>query len=556
MNAKSKTGLEVLQASILLGVLGDVLLRQTPWGLNAALFFGAFTAALVMLVVKRRPEVWSPRVGALTAAAAVFGIFFAWRDATELLVLDALAIVAILASLTLPSLRVAFGTSGIVHYAIGGIWSAVNAAFAPFVILFSDIEWHAVSQTGWKRHFVAVLRGVAIAAPLVLVFGALFAAADAVFQGIVEKTLNIRADLIVQHLFIICVVTWVSAGYLRGTLAGNLFAGLNETFTDQGESPKDAVPSVTNADETEPNGSDAAKTSDKWDWRVFDNSPLPRTLTLGPIEIGVSMGLINALFLLFVIIQLPYLFGGFELVQQTENLKLADYARRGFGELVAVAAIVLPVLLVSHWLLRADSTAAQRIYRVMAAIQIGLLFVIMASAAQRLFVLTGNLGYGLTTVRFYPMVFMIWLAIVFLWFAFTVLRGSRSAFAWGALWSAILVVGALHVINPDEYIVKTNIRLMREGRSFDGGYNSSLSADAVPAILEAFPAAASATEGGGTPESEMFYRLKRQYCGLRSGSDPRSWNLARWQALRAFEANGDWESRVSGCEQFRRSPLK
>ncbi|MBK8147336.1 MAG: hypothetical protein IPK58_03760 [Acidobacteria bacterium] len=36
-------------------------------------------------------------------------------------------------------------------------------------------------------------------------------------------------------------------------------------------------------------------------------------------------------------------------------------------------------------------------------------------------------------------------------------------FAWGALWSALCVLGILHVINPNEFIVQSNIALMREG---------------------------------------------------------------------------------------------
>ena len=202
------------------------------------------------------------------------------------------------------------------------------------------------------------------------------------------------------------------------------------------------------------------------------------------IETTIVLGLINLLFLSFVVIQISYLFGGFELVQQTEDLKLADYARRGFGELVIVAALVLPILLFSHWLLRKDSPKNEKVYRILAGIQIALLFVIMISAAQRLFVLTGNLGYGLTTVRFYPMAFMIWLGIVFVWFSFTVLRGMREKFAWGALWSAFFVLGTLHVLNPDDFIAKTNIRLMQEGRQFDAYYHTTLSDDALPVLLQ------------------------------------------------------------------------
>ena len=187
-----------------------------------------------------------------------------------------------------------------------------------------------------------------------------------------------------------------------------------------------------------------------WTWASMDNSLIPSAFTLGTIEISVVLGLIDLLFLSFVIVQIPYLFGGMDLVQNTPDFKLAEYARRGFGELVAVSALVLPVLLISHWLVRRENPFVEKLFRVLASIQIVLLFVIMASAVQRLVILTGPLGYGMTTVRLYPMIFMMWLAIVFVWFAVTVLRGYRQYFAWGALWSAIFVLGATHVLNPDD----------------------------------------------------------------------------------------------------------
>ena len=41
MNERTKTGLEIIEAAVLLGVLGDAFLRATPWGLNVFLFVGA-----------------------------------------------------------------------------------------------------------------------------------------------------------------------------------------------------------------------------------------------------------------------------------------------------------------------------------------------------------------------------------------------------------------------------------------------------------------------------------------------------------------------------------
>src|SRR5206468_563436 len=98
----------------------------------------------------------------------------------------------------------------------------------------------------------------------------------------------------------------------------------------------------------------------------------------GVTEVAVVLGLLNALFLAFVLVQVRYFFGGAALVQVTRGLTCADYARRGFFELVAVTALVLPVLLAAHWLLPKESTGPQRLFRVLAGSLVAMLFVIMA----------------------------------------------------------------------------------------------------------------------------------------------------------------------------------
>ena len=50
MNERTKSGLEILQVAAVLGMLGDVLLRGTPWGLNVLLFNLAFAAGMLMLL--------------------------------------------------------------------------------------------------------------------------------------------------------------------------------------------------------------------------------------------------------------------------------------------------------------------------------------------------------------------------------------------------------------------------------------------------------------------------------------------------------------------------
>jgi hypothetical protein len=233
-----------------------------------------------------------------------------------------------------------------------------------------------------------------------------------------------------------------------------------------------------------------------------------------------------------------------ELVQNTPDFKLAEYARRGFGELVAVAALVLPMLLVGHWLLEKDKPAAGRLFRILAGIQIALLFVIMASAAQRLVLLTGNLGYGMTTVRLYPMIFMIWLAIVFILFSVTVLRNARQYFAWAALWSGFFILGATHVLNPDAFIVRTNIALMQQGRDFDAYYNSDLSDNSIPVLVEGLPSM------GFEDQCVVRGRLNARAVESQGQADLRSFNLSRYTAQQSFDAANGFP-KEDGCPDLK-----
>src|SRR5439155_15568837 len=124
-------------------------------------------------------------------------------------------------------------------------------------------------------------------------------------------------------------------------------------------------------------------------------------------------------------------FGGDTRVQVTPGLTYAEYARHGFFELVTVSALVLPVLLATHWQLKKEKRGHDWLFRLLAGVLVLQLFVVMASAMQRMLIY--HVAYGMTELRFYTTAFMGWLAIVWVWFLATVLRGQRKRFAFGAL---------------------------------------------------------------------------------------------------------------------------
>jgi Domain of unknown function (DUF4173) len=140
---------------------------------------------------------------------------------------------------------------------------------------------------------------------------------------------------------------------------------------------------------------------------------------------------------------------------------------------------------------------------------------------------------------------MTWLAVVFVWFGLTVLRGARQYFAWGALWSAFFILGGTHVLNPDEFIVRHNLALMREGREFDAKYVSELSDDALPALYNSFE------ELNSEHQQIAVKELARRYCEKLDEFDLRSWNVSRHYASNVLLSNSDFVGELGGCD----SPL-
>jgi hypothetical protein len=261
----------------------------------------------------------------------------------------------------------------------------------------------------------------------------------------------------------------------------------------------------------------------------------PAVLGLGIVPIGVVLGLLDALFLVFVAVQFRYLFGGAALVEVSPTLTYAEYARRGFFELVTVTALALPLLLLADWLLRAETPAQRRVFQGLAGTMVALLGIIMISAVQRLRLYQDE--FGLTEQRLYAAAFLGWLAIVLLWFAVTVLPGHRQRFAFGALLSAFAVIALLNVVNPDELIVRTNVGRATTAQPLDARYVTTLSADAVPALVENL--------------ALMREAERRQVASavLRRWSPPASvdWRTWNWSRAQAWQAVGQEQAALQGA---------
>lgn len=476
MSRTSQLGLGILAVSLALGALGDFLLRPAPWGAGTVLWFGALLWAMLALAHWRGVSLtgggrW------LILPVLFFAAALAWRDSTTLRSLDVLALLVSLGIIAWRSRVGRVRIAGMFDYVAAQVVAAGHVLLGVLMLVSDDVEWRAIPRGRWSRRTMAVGRGMLIGLPLVFLFGSLFNAADAEFENFTRNLFKWDMNALLTTTFYVGAWAWLSAGFLRMTLLR----------PDSEATPGSRLTSYS----------------------------------IGAIELTTVLGLLNVLFLAFVLIQFRYFFGGEGVVLATDGLTYAEYARRGFFELVTVAALVLPMLLAAHWLLPKDDSRAVRLFRPLAASLIGLLFVIMVSAVQRM--LLYQREFGLTELRLYTTAFMGWLAIVFVWFLLTVLRSRRDRFAFGALVAGFAVIAALHAINPDDLIVRVNTNRSDAPNPYDALYVFNLSADAVPALVEAMPSM-SASDRAYTAQ-----RLLGRWSAPARG-DWRNWNFSRMRA--------------------------
>jgi len=489
MNASTRIGLSLLPLALAIGIAGDGLLRAMPWGLNIFLWLLVGAAALAVLAV-RLPLTVEGQGAWLACPALLLAAGIAWRDSLTLQILDILGICVCLAVGSARMRTRALQVAGILDIGLDCLFASFQTSFGPFQLLFRDIAWKEIPRIGWLPQILAILRGLIFVLPLLLLFGGLLMAADAIYSHLVSQLLHFDINSLCSHLFLTGFFAWIVGGYGRSMMIANA-----PTLPAE---KREKIPS------------------------------------LGRVETATILSGLNLLFLSFVVVQIHYFFGGAHIVQSTLGLTYAQYARTGFFELVWVGALLLPLLLTLHWLQLPGDPRAQRLFSWLATVQIGLLFVIMASAWMRMQLYQRE--YGLTELRLYTSAFMVWLAVVFVWFALTVLRGQRDRFAFGAGISAFCLIVVLHIINPDSTIARTNLARAEHGHTFDADYAASLSADAVPTLTAAL------TNLPATDQVTLASRLLPTWSDDRS--DWRSWNWSRAHAIAAVRTHREVLLRV------------
>ena len=448
--------LMILGIGLLFGILAYSFFFEQFFGINIVLFLSAVLIVILALSVMNRTQL-SLRKLWLIVPILFFAAMIAFRANVDLLFLDGLMLLGLLMLFSFYLTRTQLIDTASTPELIGaGIEGGVGMVFGTFPTLWELKGW--LTKGNWRTFsgMKSIIRGVALAVPIVIVFGVLLTSADMIFAEKVESAFGFllpdNIDSLIETVFVVGVFTWLSTGLMWTSLF---------PLTSRMTKPADDETST----EAEPS---------------LDEKPKhqkPRFFSLNLTESSIVLTSVVVLFATFVLIQFTYLFGGRTMIG---DFTYSEYARRGFFELVAVSVLIQGLLLLFDNATIRRSQIQNTVFRVLSITLIAETFIILASAWRRMSLY--EIEYGFTHLRVYTHIFMVWLGILLAFTILDLLRVKKHIFTLGLLLVAIGYVGTLNIINVDNYIAARNIERFNNGHDLDICYFRELSQDALPAI--------------------------------------------------------------------------
>ncbi|MEU3555453.1 DUF4153 domain-containing protein [Streptomyces fragilis] len=411
-----------LWAALAAGLVAALVLAE---GLGVNLLLAAVPAAVAAWAAARRAK-RGPRPWTVVWAAAGLALLVvpALRDAGWPVFL------AVAGAFAMGALALNGGRS----------WAAV--LLAPLGLCGATVPGLAWAARGLKERAAGtsgrlgpVLRGTGVAVVLLVVFGALFAGADAAFADLLS---NLVPDLEEPADGPLRLVTFVLG--VVGALAAARTAAA-------------PVP--------------------------WDRTRVPAGRPRGRTEWALPLIVLTVLFAAFNAVQLAVLFGGYDAVLDKTGLTYSEYARQGFWQLLIVTLLFLVVVIVAARTAPRSGPRDRVLVRGVLGVLCALALVVVASAVRRMDMYVD--AYGLTRLRISVLAMEFWLGLVIVL--------VMAAGVWGARWlpravavSAAAGVLAFGLMSPDALIAEHNVTRYTANGKIDRAYLEGLSVDAVPAL--------------------------------------------------------------------------
>lgn len=245
------------------------------------------------------------------------------------------------------------------------------------------------------------------------------------------------------------------------------------------------------------------------------------TVYLDAIIAITVLVLINAVYVLFTIVQFKYFFGG----QLQADYTYAEYARKGFFELLFVTMINLTILVAAITFVHYASKTTKRFMQSLLTILVLVSSVMLCSAFLRLSMYED--AYGFTFTRVLAHSFMIFLAVIFTYTLVKIWIEKLSLFHFYFI-SALVYFTAITIVNVNQVVVEKNIYRYENTGKIDIHYLNSLSNTGVLGLIELYE------KDQNIPGLETILQERKREA-LTANYPWQSYNLKREQAFAALK---------------------
>lgn len=205
-------------------------------------------------------------------------------------------------------------------------------------------------------------------------------------------------------------------------------------------------------------------------------------LGVDPVIVITVLAVVDAVYLLFTFIQFTYLFGSLNL-NLPSGYTYAEYARKGFFELVMVTVINLAILLAVLNFTKTAGKIADKFIRILNTILVGCTIVMLFSAHFRMAMYEDVYGY--TYLRLLTHAFMLFIFVLLIITLIKVWYVKLILLKWYLI-IAITAYTIVNFVNVNAAVAKNNIDRFHKTEKIDVYYLTSLSFEAVPYTVELY----------------------------------------------------------------------
>lgn len=482
-----KKSYALLWSTILLGVFVDILFYDQMLGVSYPIFVAAFYS-LFFWNFRNRMQVRLSFGWLLLIPIFLLSLTYLFFSNMIFYVLNFVAVPFLIVVQTLLVTDRAMERWHSASFLYDLIYSFFYRPFAYVMVPFVLLSRGLLAKFRIKKDSILlkVLTGILITLPLLALILSLLASADEVFGHLFGQIPDLLAKIPWN--------TFVGRIVLAGIVAVVLFSYLWSLMRPKPE-----------------NGSRIPR---------FGASQRQSQSRIDPVIAITLLSLIDAVYVLFTLIQFSYLFGG-PAFALPAHFSYAGYARRGFFELIVVTLINFSLLLTLIYLVKKSGRLVGRAVHLLESLLVVCTLVMLFSAFFRMALY--EQAYGYTYLRLLTHAFMIFLFVLFILTFWKIWKRKIPLYKYYLI-TAIAAYVVINYVNIDQLITKYNIERYQLTGKIDISYLATLSDDAVAGSVRLLHAKDLSV--AGRMENVLYFRNQ----SLSSPQPWQSFNLSHDRA--------------------------